>query len=91
VHKTGVNAILSFARLRVLFDLALFLQNYGGLKYRDLCMMLNFYEAAFDLSRIFIPLVILMFRNKDGGISGCSRKRSLKRNVFLTTTIRGRD
>jgi len=36
---------------------------------------------------MFIPLVIIMFRKKDGGIRVCSRKTVLNRNVFLTTPI----
>ena len=35
----------------------------------------------------FIPLVIIMFRKQDSGIRGCSRKKVLNRNVFLTTSI----
>ena len=35
----------------------------------------------------FIPIVILMFRKKDGGISVVAKKALRNRNVFLTTTI----
>jgi hypothetical protein len=36
----------------------------------------------------FMPLVIIAFRKKDGGISGCNKKKaSRNRNVFLTTAI----
>ena len=36
----------------------------------------------------FIPLVINMFRKKDGGIGVGARKTFRNRNAFLTTTIR---
>jgi hypothetical protein len=36
---------------------------------------------------VFIPIVTIMFRKKDDGISVVTKKAFRNRNVFLTTTI----
>jgi hypothetical protein len=49
------------------------------------------YEKCSDMVHdSIIPLAIIMFRKKDGGISVVAKKRPATGTFFLTTTITGR-